>query len=163
VIEMDEEKGTLKRFIIIVVVMVVIILGIYYLTKYTVKKDTTSNTSDNTTEVTVDNSKAIVGTMLNKVASEYYVIIYNSTSSDASSYEQMVTSYKAKTNALPVYTVDLNNALNSKFYSDTTTNPIADNINDLKFGNITVIKVKSSKITNAYETVSAIKKVWKIS
>lgn len=161
---MDEEKGILKRFIIIVIVMVLIIVGIYYLTKYAVKKDTSSSTSsDNTSEVTVDNSKAIVGTMLNKVASEYYVIIYDSTSSDASSYTQMVTSYKAVTNALPVYTVDLNNALNSKYYSASDTNPIADNINDLKFGNITVLKVKKGKITNAYETVSSIKKVWKIS
>lgn len=159
----NEDDTIIKRFIIIMVIIILVAIGIYFFTKVVVKKDTSSTTSDSTTSTSIDYTKAIVGTMLNKKDSEYYVILYSSASSDATTYKGLVTSYSALSGSLPVYTVDLSNALNTKYYDATNTNPTATNLNDLRFGNITVIKVKSSQITNAYESISAIKKVWKIS
>jgi len=162
----DTETKTVKQFIIIVLILIVVALLVYFLTaKFVNKSDNTSDTENSsTTTEYIDPTKAIVGTMLNKSDGEYYVILYSSEDEDAGTYKNLVTSYSKNDKALTVYTVDLANYLNQSYVAtDDTTNPKADNLSDLKFGAITVIKVKNNKITNAYESVSAIKKVWKIS
>ena len=157
----DDDK-VIYRFIIILVVVLISCVGIYFATKYLVKKEDATK-EETTKEIEIDNSVAIVGTMLNKKENEYYVIIYDKTSSNAYDYISLVSTYKTKENHLPVYTVDLSNGLNSKYYSKEDTNPKADNINDLKFGDITLIKVVNKSITNAYESIDEIKNIWKLS
>ena len=147
----------LKITLIIVIIGVV---GIYLLTKYVVKKDNATNNSSNTEEKNyIDPNTAIVGTMLNKSSDAYYVIIYDKTKDNATTYYSLVSTYKAKDKALKVYTVDLSNSLNKKYIAtDNKTNPKATNLEDLKFGEVTLLKVKNNKITEAYETTDAIKK-----
>ena len=161
----NEDDKIIKKFIILVIIVLLVAVGIYFLTKYAIKKDTTTSTDSTktSTDVSIDYTKCIVGNMLNKNESEYYVILYDSNDSNKSTYTDMVTNYAKEDKHLAVYTVDLSNKLNTKYYTVDATNPISDNVNDLKFGDITVIKVKDSKITNAYESVKDIKKVWKLS
>jgi flagellar basal body-associated protein FliL len=164
VIEMDEDSKTIKRFIIIMIIVLGITVGLYFFTKYSVKKDNTStSSSDSIKDVSIDYSNVIVGNMLNKAENEYYVILYDSSDSNASTYKELVTNYEKNDNHLTVYTADLSNKLNIKYYTSDKSNPISDNVNDLKFGNLTVIKVSNGKITNAYESVKDIKKIWKLS
>ena len=160
----NTETKTVKQFIIILLIVVVIAGAIYLFTTKVVNKDDGSNnnsTNENTTYI--DPTKAIVGTMLNKGTDEYYVLIYDSTSEDASSYARLLTTYSSGKNVKATYTVDLSNPLNSKYVAtDDKTNPTASNLNDLRFGKITLLKVKNNKITNAYESVDTIKKELKI-
>ena len=101
--------------------------------------------------------------MLNKGTDEYYVLIYDSTSEDASSYARLLTSYSSNKNTKATYTVDLSNAINSKYIAtDGKTNPTASKLSELRFGEVTLLKVKNNKITNAYESVESIKKELKI-
>lgn len=161
---MDEDSKTIKRFIIIMIIVLGITVGLYFFTKYSVKKDNTStSSSDSIKDVSIDYSNVIVGNMLNKAENEYYVILYDSSDSNASTYKELVTNYEKNDNHLTVYTADLSNKLNIKYYTSDKSNPISDNVNDLKFGNLTVIKVSNGKITNAYESVKDIKKIWKLS
>ena len=156
----NEETKTMKQFLITLIIVIVGVVGIYLLTKYVVKKDNSTNNSSNTEEKSyIDPNTAIVGTMLNKSSDEYYVIIYDKTGDNATTYYSIVSTYKAKDKALKVYTVDLSNSLNKKYIvTDNKTNPKATNLEDLKFGEVTLLKVKNNKITEAYETTDAIKK-----
>src|SRR5574344_2057653 len=101
--------------------------------------------------------------MLNKHEEEYYVILYNSNDSNSSTYSDLVTNYKKADNHLAVYTVDLSNSLNDKYYTTGDTNTTSDSINDLRFGEITVLKINNGKIAKSLVTVSEIKKAWKLS
>ena len=101
--------------------------------------------------------------MLQKSDSHYYVILYKSDDPKASTYSGLVTKYNAKSDKLPVYTVDLSNHLNSNYYDKDNVNYSASNINDLRFGDITVLEVTNNKITNAYDNVDKIEKAWKLS
>lgn len=159
---MKEEEKTIRNFIIILIIVILACATLYFTTKYLVNKDNTSKNDAETKETTINYNVAIVGNMLSKTDAEYYVMIYDNTSSNVSDYQLMISSYGAKDNSLPVYTVDLSNSLNSKYYTDGETNTNADNIQDLKFGQITLLKVKNGKITNSYESVDSIKKVWNI-
>lgn len=156
----NEETKTMKQFLITLIIVIVGVVGIYLLTKYVVKKDNSTNNSSNTEEKSyIDPNTAIVGTMLNKSSDEYYVIIYDKTGDNATTYYSIVSTYKSKDKALKVYTVDLSNSLNKKYIAtDNKTNPKATNLEDLKFGEVTLLKVKNNKITEAYETTDAIKK-----
>ena len=156
----NEETKTMKQFLITLIIVIIGVVGIYLLTKYVVKKDNATNNSSNTEEKSyIDPHTAIVGTMLNKSSDAYYVIIYDKTKDNATTYYSLVSTYKAKDKALKVYTVDLSNSLNKKYIAtDNKTNPKATNLEDLKFGEVTLLKVKNNKITEAYETTDAIKK-----
>lgn len=156
----NEETKTMKQFLITLIIVIIGVAGIYLLTKYVVKKDNATNNSSNTEEKNyIDPNTAIVGTMLNKSSDAYYVIIYDKTKDNATTYYSLVSTYKAKDKALKVYTVDLSNSLNKKYIAtDNKTNPKATNLEDLKFGEVTLLKVKNNKITEAYETTDAIKK-----
>lgn len=156
----NEETKTMKQFLITLIIVIVGVVGIYLLTKYVVKKDNSTNKSSNTEEKSyIDPNTAIVGTMLNRSSDEYYVIIYDKTGDNATTYYSIVSTYKAKDKALKVYTVDLSNSLNKKYIAtDNKTNPKATNLEDLKFGEVTLLKVKNNKITEAYETTDTIKK-----
>ena len=156
----NEETKTMKQFLITLIIVIVGVVGIYLLTKYVVKKDNSTNNSSTTEEKSyIDPNTAIVGTMLNKSSDAYYVIIYDKTKDNATTYYSIVSTYKAKDKALKVYTVDLSNSLNKKYIAtDNKTNPKDTNLEDLKFGEVTLLKVKNNKITEAYETTDAIKK-----
>ena len=156
----NEETKTMKQFLITLMIVIIGVVGIYLLTKYVVKKDNATNNSSNTEEKNyIDPNTAIVGTMLNKSSDAYYVIVYDKTKDNATTYYSLVSTYKAKDKALKVYTVDLSNSLNKKYIAtDNKTNPKATNLEDLKFGEVTLLKVKNNKITEAYETTDAIKK-----
>lgn len=156
----NEETKTMKQFLITLIIVIIGVVGIYLLTKYVVKKDNATNNSSNTEEKNyIDPNTAIVGTMLNKSSDAYYVIIYDKTKDNATTYYSLVSTYKAKDKALKVYTVDLSNSLNKKYIAtDNKTNPKSTNLEDLKFGEVTLLKVKNNKITEAYETTDAIKK-----
>lgn len=161
---MNEDNKTIRNFIIILAIVLVVTVGLYFITKYAVKKDTTSDTSSTeTTETTISYDTCIVGNMLNKNEEEYYVIIYNSNDSNSSTYSTLVTDYKALDSHLAVYTIDLSNSLNEKYYNAEETNTTSDNINDLKFGDITLLKIKNGKIEKSYQSAKDIKKVWKLS
>lgn len=161
----NEETKTVKQFIVIFLVVLVIVGAIYLLTSKVVKKDdntTRSNDSGNVSNL-IDPTVAIVGTMLKKGTGTYYVLLYDTTKEDASTYARLLSSYSNTKNAITTYTVDLSNPLNSKYVAtDDKTNPTTSNLADLRFGAVTLLKVKDNKITNAYETVEKIKSEWKI-
>ena len=157
----NEDEKAVRNFVIIFIIVILVAIGLYFFTKNVVKKETDSSSSEETKEVTIDYSVAIVGTMLSKNEDNYYVILYKSDDSKVSEYEKLKQNY-TMFNSKALYYVDLSNPLNTKYYDKDNTNYTAENINDLRFGDITVLEVKNSKIVKSYDSVEKIKKVWNI-
>ena len=157
----DDDKA-IRNFIIIFVIVILMVFGIYMLTKYVIVKDNNSN-NEETKEVEINNDVAIVGTMLSKVEENYYVMLYKEDDIESGKYLTAKSSYSATEKALPVYTVDLSNALNSKFYDKDNVKLDSENVNDLRFGDFTVLEVKNGKIVKSYTDLDKVKKVWKVS
>lgn len=157
---MEEDKAV-RNFIIIFVIVILFVVGIYFMTKFFNKdsESSTNNNDTNTSEVSIDSSVAIVGTMLNKSDEDYYVILYKEDDNNSGTYSNIVSKYKSKKDSLPIYTVDLSNKLNEKYYDKDNINLTATDINDLRFGNITLLEVKNGKIIKTYTNVDKIKSV----
>lgn len=160
---MEEDKAV-RNFIIIFIIVILLVVGLYFLTVFINKDNDPKAEETNTSEeVKIDNSKVIVGTMLQKSDKDYYVILYKSDDEKANEYASLESKYKANKDSLPVYTVDLSDGMNSKYYDKEHVNLTASDINDLRFGDITVLEVKDGKIYKSFNSVDKIKKEWKIS
>lgn len=155
------EGEEIKRFIIILIIVVLLVVGVYFFTKYVVKKDT--GTTDLASQAgSIDADKVSVGTMFNRPESEYYVAIFHSDSSYAMKISSVVSNY-IREDKLRVYYCDLDNDLN-KAYIATDEKPVnvkAKTIKELSFGEITLVKIKNNKIVEYYEGYSKLEEVLK--
>lgn len=154
----SEEQKEVKKFIIILLAVSIIIIGVYFLTKGIVKKKEEAKENATAKEVTFDYNNIILGELLNRPYDEYYVIVYNTKDAKANYYSGMINSYSTKENSLKVYTADLNDSMNKKFYNKKESNPSASSVDELKVKDLTLIKVKNSKITKYLEDTDSIKK-----
>lgn len=150
----SEDEQEISRFIKILLIVVVFILGIYYFTSIVVKKEYDINKDITKGEISSNN--IIVGSILNRPYDEYYVLVYKSTSNKVALYDTITNLYQTKEDSLRIYVVDLNNQLNEK-YSSQESNPNATKIDEFKFGEITLLKIKDKKVDNYIEDIEKIK------
>ena len=85
-------------------------------------------------------------------------MVYDNEDTLAPTYKYVVNVYEEDEEKLPVYFIDLGNALNKKYVSkDGNGNASAKKINELSFGKVTLIKVENGKIANYFDGIEAIK------
>lgn len=160
---MEEDKAV-RNFIIVFVIVLLLVVGLYFFTTFINKDNEGAKADNNTTEETkIDTTKVIVGTMLQKSEKNYYVLLYKSDDKKAYDYQTLESKYKATKDPLVVYTVDLAEGINSKYYDKENINLSASNVADLRFGDITLLEVKDNKIAKTFDSVEKIKKEWKLS
>lgn len=145
------EQAEIKNFIIVIVVVLLCVGAIYLATRLFVTKDLFKKEEAPVEEVVpgkIDYSVATMGTMLNKEDKEYYIAIYDADPSSDYYYDMMVliSEYKALKEHLPIYVVDLSNHLNKSFYDPENVNVEAKTLEEIKVGDITLIKVKKGEI-----------------
>lgn len=155
------EQNEVRNFIIVVLAVVACVGVFYFITRAFVSKDLfeSDDKKEETKEtVEINYDVAIFGNMLTKADKEYYVLIYDQ--SDKGEYVSdmimLLSKYDKKREeakkdkkkvALPVYTVDLSNKLNDGYYDPKKVNVKATGLEDLKVGDITLLKVKNGKIS----------------
>ena len=152
-----DEQNEIKKFIIILLIVGIIVVAAYFLTRIFVTKDLLNQDQKEKTEAVFDYNITIVGSMLNRPYDEYYVLAYSSKSPEVNYYAGILSRYQEKEDSLKIYVVDLNDSMNSSYYSKDETNPEAKNIEDLKLGDFTLIKVKNKQISKYLESADSIK------
>ncbi len=158
-LDQTEEKRQIKKFLIILLIVLVLVAGSYLFTRIFVTKDLfNKNAKEETQEVTFDYSKTILGSLLNRPYSDYYVLVYNSEDLQANYYANLVSAYSSKEKAIKIYTADLKDSMNAKYYANgEATNPKAKTVEDLKVGDLTLIKVSNKSIVKYIENTDSVK------
>lgn len=146
----SNDTKEIKSLIIIIIIVVCITGGLYLLTLFSESKKSESNT-----EITYDT--CLVGNMFNMPGDEYYVFLYSSLDSNASSYRGLITSYGEKDDSLTVYRVDLNDSFNKKFVGDSSF--ISDNLDEFMVKDSALLLIKNGKVSKFYETLDEYKNV----
>ncbi len=161
----SEEQKELLRFVGILVAVVVVVLGVYFFTKKFITKEVDEEKADTPAVGTVNYDMAIVGNMLNKPEDDYYVFVYDSEAINGEFYKSSdyVTEYLNDTeneNKLRIYYVELNDYFNKDYKAseDEESNPKAKTVEEFKFGDFTLVRVKKGKVNKYLETAEAIKK-----
>ncbi len=155
----SDESRELKNFIFILLGIIVLVLIVYGVSRIFVKdKETTTDNEVIPGEVNYE--IVSIGTMLNRIDKEYYVMIYDVEDPNAVLYSAIINKYASNEKAKPIYFCDLGNKLNSSYYvgKDGKSNPDAQEIKDLALKDVTLIKVKNGKITKYIEEIDTIKK-----
>ena len=154
------EQAEVRNFIIVIIVVLLCVVGIYFLTRIFVTKDLFTYETpkqEDTLPVEVNYDIAIVGQIMNRPYDEYYVAIYDSTGKNNYDMATIVSSYKAK-KKLHIYRVDLNEYLNKNYYQPDDVNTKATGVEDFRFGDVTLLRIKNGKITKYIDVIEDIKK-----
>jgi len=154
-----DESNEIIRFAKVLGIVIVLILALYLFTGIFITKDL-FNKKDNkdageVKEVDFNYEVTVLGSLLNRPYDEYYVIVFNSDDKQENTYMSIVDDYE---NPVKIYFADLNSPFNSIFYDKDNSNPKATTVEDIKVGDLTLIKVKDSKIVKYLEDVESIKK-----
>ncbi|MCM1053288.1 MAG: hypothetical protein NC483_04885 [Ruminococcus sp.] len=156
----SEDEMEIKHFIIILAIIIIFILGIYLFTRIFVTKDLiTKETEKEPITGAINYNTTLIGNALNKPEEEYFVIIYNREDLNAPYYSSLASNYSSNKDALRVYSADLKNEFNKKYYDKDNLNLNPSDISDLKVGDLTLLKISKKKITNAYSNEEEIAKV----
>lgn len=152
-----DSASEIKRFIYILLAIIIVILIVYGVTK--LFSDETTTTTTTVTEGEIDYDKVIIGNMLSRSETEYYVMIYDLEDSKAVLYSSIISIYDNSDDAIKIYYCDLGSLFNESYYvgSEGESNPNATSIDELALSDLTLIKVKNGKIAGYYEGLDAIK------
>lgn len=154
-----EEQREMIHFLIVLAVVIVLVLVVYFASKLFVVDKTLFEVSYQTGSV--NSERAIVGTIFNRPESEYYVMVYDESKPKAVYYSAISSKYVQKQDgALAVYHVDLNNEMNKAYYvgNEGQSNAKATKSQELKFKDLTLMKIKNGKIVKYLEDIDAITK-----
>lgn len=151
----------IRKFFIVLIGLIVILIGVYYFTRAFVTKDLNK---DNSTDVTyqpgsISDTDIIVGNMLNRPYDEYYCIAFGRKDNLAPFYDTLITKYEKEKDSKKIYYIDIDEELNKKYKSDgKEVTKDFDKLDNLKLGDITLLKIKKGKVTKIITNVDDIKK-----
>lgn len=132
-------------FIKIILILLVILVAFSLITMF-VTRDKKTNSGDNTEE-TIQYTKIIVGSILNRGEQDYYVLVENSDDENLISYESLISKYNNKSEHLRFYTVDLSDPFNNKYISEESKLDV-DKITDIRFSETTLLHIQNGKIVS---------------
>ncbi len=133
----------------------------YLLTLYITTKNSSdsSSTEDNNanTEATISYEDIMVGKSFSMQDDDYLVLYFDKTDTDiASTYSSLVSTYKQKSGALNIYTVNMGNSFNSSYATEEDSNKTPGTVSDLKINGPTLIKISSKTAVEYIEGEEAI-------
>lgn len=149
-----EEQYSLKKMIIIILVICIVFAIFYFITTLVVKNNKNEETNNEIVEI--DSNKITLGQILDRNEEEYYVLATKESlhlSLDENIdyknlYDNYISNYKQTENALTVYRVDLDDALNKNYFGEELN--ITEDLSKIKLNDEVLFKIKNNKIDKYY-------------
>lgn len=147
--EVVSENDEVKKLIQIVVLLLIIFFVFYGITVLLTKKgDNNLKLEENETEIQF--KEILVSKILEQKEVEYYVLIGFEKDLYNQLYENYFNYYQSKGNVITYYTININNGFNEKYIGDNS-NLNVTNVNELRFKEATLLKIKNKKIVSSFE------------
>lgn len=153
-VEMVNEGYSIKSMVKIII-SILVIFGIFYGITVLIVED--KEVPELKQESVLDSSKITVGQLLSRKEKEYYVLAHKESLYETSGYvessyldiyELYIREYINKEDSLEFYYIDLDNALNKKFYSEKLN--ITEELEELSLNDEVLFKIKNGKIEKTY-------------
>lgn len=142
----DNEIGNLIKIILIItgVVLVLYLVTLVYLKKDEVKEE------ENEISATIQYEEILGSKVLSQSPKEYYVLAYKEEDLYLTTYNIYIGNYQYKENAKKVYRMNLDLGFNEAYIGEKS-NLKGSKVEELKFADTTLIKVKKKKVVEVYE------------
>ena len=131
-----------------ILISIVAIICIFYIITAIVTKRNRSLKYTKEESISQISYTDILASDILKKGDSYYVLVKDSTDVYVSLFETYISSYLKKTNHLPVYSVDLNDALNQSYKANQSD----FESEHLQFQRTTLLKITNGIIEAVYET-----------
>ncbi len=153
--ESNSMNDDYQKVIITTVIVLAFLVAFYFIT-VAILDDGSSTKKNNTTDVTeIQYKEILVGTSFSMKDSNYLVVYYDTTSDNSTEITTAISTYRTNNSDSKIYYVDMSNALNKKFASDTG-NSSATKADELKINGPTLIRFANNKIVEYVEGVEKI-------
>lgn len=146
----NDSDNTVQNLIKIVVILAVAFVLFYLITYFVTKHNKTYSWENNNESSVIQYDKILFGTLFTQNTNEYYVLAFPYSDDNKDIYDTFIRMYKEKDKALNFYTIDLDSDFNKQYISDTS-NLNTNNMKELKVKDITLFKIKDSKISEYIE------------
>ena len=160
----NEEKDGFYKFVTTITGILLILIGCYLVIGIFITKQISFNkdkdAKEEKNEAVIDNSTITAGQIFDKKDSSYYVVIYD-VDSKFTNIGTFISMYSSNSNALPIYTVDSANKLNSNFITEGESNKNPTSYDDLKIKAPTLIKIQNGSVSDYIEGEENIKAILK--
>lgn len=142
----DSIEGNNYKSIIITAVIVLVIAVLFYLLSVYI-----TNKPDKVIipEGSISYEQISAGSTFTMGDKKYLVVFYNR--DNGGDITTAVSNYKSKKDALPIYYVDYNDAINAGVVSNDSSNPNATKASELKVKNPTLIEISNGSISQYVE------------
>lgn len=146
-------KDELTKLIKIILIVCVVLVAFYFLTVLVTKNKDNDKIED--TAAVIQYQKIIVGEILNRAESEYLVLVQKEDDVYIDLYNQYLQIYSGKKGSLNYYTVVLDEVFNQNNISEET-DVLGNDVQNYKFANTTLIKVKNGTLESVYKDKDSI-------
>lgn len=153
----DSFNSEVTKVVTVTGVILIIFCVFYFITYFITGSNNKKSDSDNgTTIASISYDNIILGRSFSMSDEEYYVLYYDTTDSDLSSvYSTLTSTYKAKTDVIPLYIVNMGDAINKAYIGDEA-NYSATNASELVINGPTLIRYSNGAIIEYSEGEEAI-------
>lgn len=145
--------------ILSIVLVVIGILGIFFLITVHItnnSSDTTMSDNKSNTEAVIQYEEILAGSSFSMNEDSYLVLYYDKSNSDLSSeFVSIISTYNNKSDALALYSVDMNSAFN-KDYVGEQSNISPKSASELSINGPTLIKFDKGNVSEYIEGKDAI-------
>ena len=147
------EDYSVKNIVKILMILLLVFAAFYAITFFLVKN---RKADEGNSPVVIDSTQITLSQLLNRNESEYYVIatkpsLYKTSyvqTNYIDIYNSYINKYKQTEDALKFYYVDLDNALNKKYFGEELN--ITNEVSELKINDEILIKVSNGEISKTY-------------
>ena len=143
----------LSNLIKIVVIVCAVLLIFYFITLLVNRKDDEIEYRENTTP-TIQYNKILVGEILNRQETAYYVLVEKENDQYVELYNYYLSNYSGNDKNLKYYTVDLSDVFNGNHIGEQTI--VGENTSEYKFADTTLIKVQEGEVAEIYKDRNSI-------
>lgn len=147
----NNEIGKLIKIVLIVTIIMIIFYGV---TIVVTKSANSTKKKEKAKDTSIQYSKIIVGTMLDKNG-DYYVLLEKDDDEHLSEYKNSLQMVGISDQENKVYEIDLSSSFNSKYLSDEGN--YSSNLDEFKVKGTTLIKVSDHNIVENYDNYDSIK------
>jgi len=149
------DEYSIKTLLLIILIIVLVFTIFYFITSLVVKSSQKVNNKNNTV-TEIDSSLITLNHLLDRSTEEYYVLatmgsLYDNFDSKINYmelYDKYINKYNTNEDSLPIYKVDLDDALNKNYVSDKLN--ISNTLDELSLNDEVLFKINDGRIEKYY-------------
>lgn len=138
----------MTNLIKIILIVCAVLLIFYFITVLVNKKE--EETYVENTNATIQYSKILVGQILNRAETDYYVLVEKENDQYIDLYNYYLSNYNGENKQFKYYTVDLSDVFNGNHIGEQTL--LTGDVSEFKFVNSTLLRIQNGSIVESYDT-----------